>query len=530
MKSKIVENWLTKVTELTFTVPFCQMLLSEGKRVVHISSQGPMEQGKDVIAVDDSGTVHCYQLKCGNINARVWAEIKAEIDQLVELPPRHPSLPHEVGEWEAYLVTNGNIANPTARDIYDYAASKKSKGHRPLKTIVGTQLVARFTELYDDFLPVGVVDLQQFLELYNQHGDYELDVKKFKVFFESFFYSHQGDSRQKKVEAIRASLILCNYLLTHKYSRENHLDIIKAYVLLLASIYFFVESHELAETLWKDTERLAYEAIETEFRRFIDELITHERHYVQVEYGVLSEAVTHKIRCSELTGYLAAYRNACALRGTVPYESVRLDEITLELLKTRALLGECFVPFFVNHIVTLLQNGLDAAASQAVFELLTAVIERHRSDDSRGLPTPYYGFKDCVDWALGRDEIRESFHWRSFALRSLMLMAVKCGLREELDYYWPTLSRISQHEMIPARPQDYFLWHMEEGSQSDRFPDITQSWAALVADASTDYADVLPAVLRRRKHFLPLLINVMPHRFNHRFVLSIFNTAIPASN
>lgn len=176
MKNKIVENWLTKVTELTFTVPFCQLLLSQGKTVVHISSQGPMEQGKDVIAVDVSGVVHCYQLKCGNINSRVWAEIKTEIDQLVELPPRHPSLQQNVDEWEAYLVTNGGIANPTVRDLYDYAASKKSKGHQPLKTIVAGQLVASFTEFYDDFLPADVVDLQQFLELYNQHGDYELDV------------------------------------------------------------------------------------------------------------------------------------------------------------------------------------------------------------------------------------------------------------------------------------------------------------------------------------------------------------------
>src|SRR6266511_5200721 len=109
MKSKIVENWLTKVNELTFTIPFAQLLLSKGQRVIHISSQGPMEQGKDIIAVDDSGTIHCYQLKSGKINSRVWADIKAEIDQLVELPPRHPSLNERVDNWEAYLVTNGSI-------------------------------------------------------------------------------------------------------------------------------------------------------------------------------------------------------------------------------------------------------------------------------------------------------------------------------------------------------------------------------------------------------------------------------------
>jgi hypothetical protein len=46
MKRRVVENWLTKAGELSFTVPFCQLLVSEGKRVIHISSQGPLEQGK----------------------------------------------------------------------------------------------------------------------------------------------------------------------------------------------------------------------------------------------------------------------------------------------------------------------------------------------------------------------------------------------------------------------------------------------------------------------------------------------------
>ena len=317
---------------------------------------------------------------------------------------------------------------------------------------------------------------------------------------------------------------MCNYLLTHKYSQENHVEIIKAYVLLLASIYEFAESQALDERLWRDSEGLVYEAIDVEFRQLIDDLVAHEHHYVQVEYGMLSEAVAHKIRCSELVGYVGAYRNFCALRGVDPYKSEQLDEIASTLYKSRALLGECFVPFFVNHIVSLGRSNRDASAAQAVFELLTAIIECHRRDDSRGLPTPYYSYAECVKWTLGHDaEIRESFRWRSFTLRSVMLLAVKYDLRDELDYYWPTLSQISQQEMIPANSHDYFLWRMEDGAQSDAFPDATQSWATLVTDASADYSDVFPAVLKRRKHFLPLLVNVMPHRFNHRFVLSMLN-------
>jgi hypothetical protein len=190
MQNKIVENWLTSVGELTFTIPFCQLLLSQGKRVVHISSQGPMEQGKDVIAVDRSGRVHCYQLKAGNINGRVWAGIKPEIDDLVELPPKHPSLPAGVDEWDAYLVTNGTISNATSRTIQDYSEAKRAAGHRPLKTVVRGELLADFAEHFGDFLPVEISDLQWFLELHNQNGEDSLSCEKFKRYFETFFVSH----------------------------------------------------------------------------------------------------------------------------------------------------------------------------------------------------------------------------------------------------------------------------------------------------------------------------------------------------
>ncbi len=522
MKSKVVENWLTKVKELTFTIPFCQALLSEGKRVIHISSQGPGEQGKDIIAVDGAGVVHCYQLKCGNINARVWAEIKAEIDQLVELPPRHPSLPQEVDHWEVYLVTNGNIANPTARDISDYSEIKKKRGHEALRTITGRELVSIFTDLYDQFLPIETFDLQQFLELYNENGDFELDAEKFKLFFESYFRYYGEVSRQRKVEALRASLIICNYILTNKYERQNHLEIIKAYVLLLASIYDFVERQDLGGNLWKSSEDLVYEAIEVQFKQLIDELAAHEHQYVQAEYGLLSETLVHKIRCSELTGYLSAYWTYCSLRGKDPHDAPKLETIINDLYAYRTIIAERFVPLFANHVIYLHRRGREVEVGQALGNLLDVFVVSHGPDESRGLPTPYYEIGECVNWMLQRgSNIREDFRWRSFTLRPVLLMAAKCNVRDPVSRRWSTLSRISQSEMIPTDSSDYFLWRMVEGEQADRYPEMSQSWSGLVAEANADYSDNLPRVLRQRAYFLAFLVNAMPHRFNHRFLLSL---------
>ena len=527
MKSKIVENWLTKVNELTFTIPFSQLLISEGHRVVHISSQGPLEQGKDIISVDPNGVVHCYQLKCGKINGRVWGEIKAEIDQLVELPPKHPSLPEVVEEWEAYLVTNGSIANPTARDIYDYAEIKKRKGHRPLKTMVGGELVSAFTEFYDRFLPVDVLNLQTFLEIYNQNGDFDLESSKFKLFFESFFEASSDVSRQKKVEAIRASLVLCNYLLSQKHERGNYIGIIKGHVLLLASIYEFCENHNLAPRLWKDSETLIYEAIEIQFKQLISELESMTDGYVQRKYGVLSEVLTHKIRCSELLGYLAAFKNYYRLRHMEdPEDNEKLNSLMESMIEYRALLGEAFIPYFVNYIVDLYHAGKLEEAAACLTQLVVALSNSH-AGERKGIPSPYYGLAESVNWTLGRGKrIEEDFQWRSHGMHALTLMSSRLGLRDAMASLWPLISRISREEMIPENPKDYLLWRMDEGNLRSSFPETTQSWSALKMEAAQDHSDTLPDTLRERKYFLPLFINAMPHRFNHRFALLLLSEEI----
>lgn len=523
MQNKIVENWLTNVGELTFTIPFCQLLLSKGYRVVHISSQGPLEQGKDIIAVK-GGRVHCYQLKCGNINGKVWRQIKSEIDELVELPPKHPSLPAKVDEWDAYLVTNGGIANPTARTIQDYSEAKEETGHRPLRTLVGGELAQDFAEHFGDFLPVEVLDLQLFLELYNQSGRYDLPCEKFKRYFESFFTSHSTGSRQKKAEAVRAALILCSYLLTYEHAAGNRIEIIKAYTLLLASMYYHAENNGLRASLWKDTEQLIYDAIEIEFRQLIDELATHPTDFVEPDIGLLSESMTYKLRCNEILGYLSAYLNYCHLKGSAPY---RLPDILAAIEKVKGhvyIAGECVAPLAINFGLASHVMGSKQQAAMSWTGLLQEILTANTAD-APGLASPYYTMSQAVEWSLGISEnrITESFQLRSFSLRSVILLLARTGQRGVLTEAWKQVSFISQSEVIPDTPADYLLWKIPSGPQTERFANCPQSWAELVAESNADYTENLPQVLRDRAYFLPFLINVMPHRLNHRITLTLFN-------
>lgn len=523
MLSKIVENWLTNVGELTFTVPFCQLLLRQGKRVIHISSQGPMEQGKDVIAIDSDGRVHCYQLKCGQITSNSWREIKGEIDELVELPPVHPSLPGAVSEWDAYLVTNGNIANPAARTIKDYSDAKEDKGHRPLKTIVAGELVRDFTDCFGGFLPVEITDLQVFLDLYNQPGDDSLDCGKLKQYLEAFFSGHSGGSRQKKSEAIQASLILTSYLLTYKYAAGNRLDIIKAHTLLLASIYQFAEANGLKPSLYSGTERLAYEAIELEFRQLIDELVEHPNNFVEAKYGLLSEAVTYKLRCTDVLGYLASYLNYCCISRKNPHRGGEIGAVMEKLEAGSFLAGESAVPLLVNACFTARASGREQEANDRLRGVLGGILIANYHQ--RGLPSPYYTVAEAAEWQIGiaADSVDEDFQLKSYSLQTILLLLARSSQRDVLADHWRHISALSMIELVPDDPADYLSWRFSRGTQVDRFPDSPQSWARLVADSQTDYLDALPPVIRDRRHFLPLFVNAMPQRFNHKVALTLLD-------
>src|SRR5664280_2859060 len=108
MTEKLLENWLTNTNERGYMLPFCQLLLSKGYKLLYISPHGLLEQGKDVIALNKNNKPEAFQLKNGNVTLGEWRNIKGEIDELVTIPIQHPSV-SEKSNYKSWLVTNGEI-------------------------------------------------------------------------------------------------------------------------------------------------------------------------------------------------------------------------------------------------------------------------------------------------------------------------------------------------------------------------------------------------------------------------------------
>src|ERR1035438_9535575 len=81
---RAIENWLTKVNERQYQLPFCQVLAARGEAILYVSTHGPFEKGKDIITRTRKGEINAYQLKAGNIGVGEWRAISGEVANLVE--------------------------------------------------------------------------------------------------------------------------------------------------------------------------------------------------------------------------------------------------------------------------------------------------------------------------------------------------------------------------------------------------------------------------------------------------------------
>jgi hypothetical protein len=137
MIERVVENWLTNAGERGgYEIAFRQLLSFQGHRILHKSSHGPMEQGKDIITIGPDGIPCAYQLKAErDISLTTWRKIKGEVDELLEIPIQHPSVSNDSPNHRAYLVNNGYLKDTVRRLIHDHNRVAKRRGIPELHVI-----------------------------------------------------------------------------------------------------------------------------------------------------------------------------------------------------------------------------------------------------------------------------------------------------------------------------------------------------------------------------------------------------------
>ncbi|QQS18326.1 hypothetical protein IPL68_06955 [Candidatus Saccharibacteria bacterium] len=525
MQSKLVENWLTNAGELTYTAPFVQLLINEGYTVLQAKG-GPTEQGKDIIARDTNGNIHCYQLKHGSIGSSDWQQYRAQLDDLTEIPPKHPSIPANLTSWQCHLVTNGDITGQTSITIVDYSKARSKKGNMALQTTSKEELLRRFTDSFGRFFPIEPNDIRVFFELFCDDGDNTLKRSEFKLLFEHYLSEFDVKrSKQKKLESIQAAPILTSYLLTNKYAKENYTALIDAWVLMLLTILHYAAKWSLDEKKYAATESLILDEIDRLISCLFNDVATDDNNLVDASYGLFSEPImTYKLRCAELLGYISAAVNYSSLSGrALPVVDVVLAEKMAQMHQKKIVISEAGLSFQFNYILASAIHGKETATVAELIRLVDGVLSAH-VDEGDGLLSPYYTTEQAVANMLDVGEpIDETFNNRSYMLWPAVLLLAKYDQRDFLNDRWQVLSEISMEEIVAHDSNDLLLWRIKNADLLDTFPNSAQSWASLRAIATKSYDNDIPAILLKRKYLIPLWVLAMPHRLTPNVILSLVN-------
>ncbi|MBI2852372.1 MAG: hypothetical protein HYX84_04640 [Chloroflexi bacterium] len=513
MLEKVIENWLTNTDERTYQVPFCQLLTLKGYKVVHISTHGPFEQGKDIIAIGPEGNPCVFQLKIGDIPLDRWRQIRSEVDELLDIPINHPSIPKSTPH-ESHFVTTGTFSDPVRREIDDRNEQRKRDNKPVLHTTVKGELLQDFLGVTTEFLPQEIKELQLFLNLYTRDGTCPLPKKDFSDFLSVISPLSKEYSKQALVRAGASSLVFSAYVLSPYERAKNHWALGEGWIVYTAYLMALAEKNNAYQELLPSLD-LAISSVE----RSLADLQVEALESPDLLQGSIFDGMFYPYSTTILCGYLSAYRLYLLLKGTRDW---REDRITGFLEKYKGdirLFGEIALPHFLSIFWYTLKTGEEEKAHAILNSVIKGLVYSNRKQKT-GLISPYYEVETIVRHNLGllNELITESFVDKTFSLGSLIALAARYGRKELLASQWRQISHIETSEFSPNSLWETFLYRAEHGRIESRFPNQTQSWEELVEEAKQINAGEVPVGFSKYPQFALLLLLVFPHRMRQVYI------------
>lgn len=510
---RIIENWLTNTNELGYQIPFCQYLISEHHTIIYNSSHGPLEQGKDIISIDENGTVHAYQLKGGDINLTEYRKIQGELDDLITIPVKHPSI-HASTKHKAYLVTNGTINDYVRTNIVDKNQSYKSKGYPELETISKTELLQRFIKVHGSFLPIEFsAEFNIFLQLIISQGEDFLNKDLFVTFIESILFTESKNKLEIK-RKISSSILLTHYILRPFEKKENHIAIIEGWTILSSYIFNIIEKSQLEEKSWIQSYEIILQNINNQLEKLKGEFVSNENYLEGIPFG--DGGKIYKSRTTIVLGWLSAYE----LFRREYEKNYEVDEFIYESIKNLYpdqiwYWGESSTPLFLMMSLLALECN-DKILSNKIITDIILEIEFENDCQGKGVPSPYTTSSEIIASSYGISDAKidlKEFRGSSYHLETLVDILVRRKRRDLLGVLWKKITYIRKYTFIPDSKSDLFLWRCKNGKIIMQDYKMPQSWKELTIEA-TKLNSLTPEIINNKFQFMYYFILCYPHRVN----------------
>ena len=514
MIKRVIENWLIKTNEIGYQVPFAQYLLSENYQVLHLSSHGQMEQGKDIISIDNNGTPCAFQLKGGDIGLGEWREIKGEIDELIEIPISFPGVNKEI-KHRSVLVTNGEVTDPVRRIIDDLNPVYLKRGFSQLEIITKMDLLKRFLTMHDVFFPRELPDLKQFLELYFSDERALVNKDAHACFIEGILFSPK-ETKPELGRKITSGLLLNQYILTKYLHSENNLSFAEGCSLFGSYLLALVEKYGLEDKYWRASFDLVSHLI-TESLDLLKTEFLQRTNYLEDSWD---GGLIYKARITIVLGWLSALE----LYRKKSHSDYVIDDRILQKIKNfRDNLwywGESATGYFIAMSLLAEKSGDLPLSTFILVDLIAKIGVENQAKDGKGFPNPYYTAEEVIAYSYKLEErefASQSFLNQSYHVGVIVDMLTRRNRRKQLEELWKSISGLMVTEFKPAAKYQLLCWRAEEGEHIQHFYKHPQSWKEL-EDQAKDYAIAdLPDTLRENPFSYFFLLSY-PHRITRKSV------------
>lgn len=510
---RAIENWLTRVNERQYQLPFCQVLAARGEAILYISTHHPFEKGKDIITRTRNGKINAYQLKAGNVGVGEWREISGEVANLVELAIELPG-EAPITRFTPFLVTNGQLTAPALEQIRSANVSWRGRGiANQLRTIEKGQLFDLFREAHGAYLPKELEDFRTFFELVLHDGSAPAEKEKAARLIEHII--SRLPPKRKALDISRAATsiaLLTAYIAGPAVQLSNHWSIFEYWVLAGAYILYMVEAFGQGECEVQTSFEICELAAEEALKALADECKTRD-HFVQ-GFGLVDGHV-YGARVTLLAGLLSALHLSQRIRGKSSTHGDVIARFLRERMKEARPWGESAIPYYFVGILHAMRACNSGFAEGAALGLLSEVANANNSNkEGRGCANPYYSPEEALRLSYGLDGWNdEQFIGLSYSARALIEFLARRWMRKSLQLMWYRLTRLSLAEYIPASHAEWLRWDSTEGRLDLQLVDEPQSWRALQSRAASPSLGSFPPTLAKRPAFTLWLTLVYPHRF-----------------
>lgn len=224
MLEKLIENWLDSASERTYQPIFCQILSNLGYEIIISTRHTPIEFGKDIIAVDEDGIVHAFQLKGNPGKMLTLNEFRKINPQLHELVNQKIYIPGKnIVSHKSYLVTNGEIEESVIQAIQNQNQKNIGDGYpsRILEVKTRGFLLKEAKKLEYNLWPKEVTETKTLLEILTTEGNQLFPIAKFQSLLTNIFYtkSNSASSLKRKIHSASLLTSICTKTFSEK---ENH--------------------------------------------------------------------------------------------------------------------------------------------------------------------------------------------------------------------------------------------------------------------------------------------------------------------